>query len=94
MIRLLLSIAFFIAASSTFCAAIVVVAFYRWITRDERRQEPPYEFHVEPYDFDPRGRMPLRGVFVGKPKSEYPRQTVADIVAFNAYRAAKKRGRA
>jgi hypothetical protein len=38
--------------------------------------------------------MPLRGVFVGKPKSEYPRQTVADIVAFNAYRAAKKRGRA
>jgi hypothetical protein len=94
MIRLLLSIAFFIAASSTFCAAIFVIGLYRFLTQDERRREPPYEFHVEPYDFDPRGRMPLRGVFVGKPKPEYPRQTVAEIVAFNAYRANRKRGRA
>jgi hypothetical protein len=35
-----------------------------------------------------------RASFVPKPKGEYPRQTVADIVTFNAYRAAKKRGRA
>jgi hypothetical protein len=92
MIKLLLSILFLVAAVATFCAIVAVAAFARWFARHDGGA--PTNFVVEPYDFDPRGRMPLRGVFVGKPKPEYPRQTVADIVTFNAYRAAKKRGRA
>jgi hypothetical protein len=93
MIRLLLLVAYFIAAVTTFCAAIAVVAFYRWITRDEPVQyanSRPRWMSDEPYFHD----NVRRASFVPKPKGEYPRQTVADIVTFNAYRAAKKRGRA
>jgi hypothetical protein len=94
MIKLLLSVAFFIAAVTTFCAAIAVVAFYRWITRDERRQEPRTSFTSSRTTSIRVAACRCAACSSENRKPEYPRQTVADIVAFNAYRAAKKRGRA
>jgi hypothetical protein len=78
-------------ALGTFAAAVGVVivysTVYRWLTKDE-----------EPGDFcAPEGAWGdnvRSAAFVHKPRPAHPRQTVAEIVTFNAYRARRKRGQA
>ena len=91
--KIFLSILFLGAALVTFTSAVFVVALYRWLTKDEPRLYPSSDEFCAPEGAWGSNVRPAVA-FVSKPKREHPRQTVADVVTFNAYRAARKRGQA
>ena len=76
------------AALTTFLAMVGTIALYRLITKDE-----PITWQDDYDACTAADRELLRPSFVPKRKAEYPRQTTADVLRFNADRAERKRGR-